>query len=147
MQLYDIGKVQRIESSQSFKEDFEKVYKHKLAGKERTRRKHDELIMYANGVQINIPTIEKDKLIKLACDHYNWWNDWKEWGYDDFIRATPSCEESFLKRICINYLRHQCTCYDDELGKFYRKVGIQDAYDILRTRINEAIRQKYEWLR
>ena len=141
MQLYDIGKVMRIESTQSFKEDFEKVYQHKLAGKERARRKREELIMYANGLQIIIPEFEKDKLIQNACDHYNRWND------NYYYRASPSSDSLFLKRVCINYLRHQCTCYDDELGKFYRKVGVQEAHDVLQARINEAIKQKYEWLR
>jgi hypothetical protein len=141
MLLYDIGKVMRIESTQTFKEDFEKVYKHKLAGKERAKRKRDELIMYANGLQINIPNYEKTRLIQLACDHYNRWNE------NAYYQASPSSDCIFLKRICINYLRHQCTCYDDELGKFYRKVGVQDAHDVLQTRINDAIKQKYEWLR
>ena len=141
MQLYDIGNVLRIESTQSFKEDFEKVYQHKLAGKERARRKREKLIMYANGVQINIPNFEKDKLIELACDHYNRRND------NAYYPASPSSDYIFLKRICINYLRHQCTCYDDELGRFYRKVGVQEAHNVLQERINEAIKQKYEWLR
>lgn len=141
MLLYDIGKVMRIESTQSFKEDFEKVYKHKLAGKEKARRKREELIMYANGVQINIPDYEKDKLIKKACDHYNSWNE------NAYYSATPSSDLLFLKRICINYLRHQCTCYDRELKNFYGKVGVKGAHNVLQTRINEAIKQKYEWLR
>ena len=141
MLLYDIGKVIRIESTQSFKEDLEKVYKHKLAAKERARKKREELIMHANGVQINIPDYEKNKLIELACAHYNKWNK------NAYYPASPSSDHIFLKRITINYLRHQCTCYDDELGKFYRKVGVQEAHNVLQTRINEAIKQKYEWLR
>lgn len=141
MQLYDIRKVLRIESTQTFKDDFEKVYKHKLAGKEKARRKREELMSYANGVQIVIPEFEKDKLIKKACDHYNWRNA------NAYYPATPSSDFIFLKRICINYLRHQCTCYDEELRKFYGKVGVKGAHNILQTRINEAIKEKYEWLR
>ena len=147
MQLYDINKVKRIESTKTFKADYKKVYENKVAARERAKRKREELIMYANGVQISIPFYEKDELIKKACDHYNWWNDWKEWEYGDFRKATPSSDHFFLKRICINYLRHQCTCYDVELGKFYRKVGVHDAHDVLQSRINEGIKQKYEWLR
>lgn len=147
MQLYDVNKVAQIESRESFKADLEKVKKRKIVAFERIKRKREELIMYANGVQISIPSYEKDKLIKKACDHYNRWNSWKEWEYLDYWRATPSSDESFLKRICINYLRHQCTCYDNELVKFYRKVGVHEAHNVLQTRINDAIKQKYEWLR
>lgn len=147
MQLYDIAEVRYIESKADFKADYQKVLKRKIAARERAERKREELIMYANGVQIKVPTYDKDKLIQNACNHYNRWNDWKEGGYCDGWRATPSSDKSFLKRITINYLRHQCTCYDKELEKFFRKVGKQEAHDVLQKRINEAIKQKYEWLR
>ena len=141
MQLYDIGKVRYIESKDDFKADYQKVLKRKILALERAKKKHEELIMYANGVQINIPDFEKNKLIQKACDHYNWRNN------NAYNIATPSSDSIFLKRICINYLRHQCTFYEEELRKFYGKVGVQNAHDVLQTRINEAIKQKYEWLR
>lgn len=141
MQLYDIGKVRYIESRDDFKADYKKVLKRKIVALERAKKKREELMMYANGVQIVIPEYEKDKLIQKACNHYNRWND------NAYYPATPSSDYLFLKRICVNYLRHQCTCYDDELRNFYGKVGVQDAHDVLQTRINEAIKQKYEWLR
>jgi hypothetical protein len=34
-----------------------------------------------------------------------------------------------------------------ELQRFYKKVGVHEAHDVLQERINEAIKQKYEWLR
>ena len=147
MQLYDVAEVRYIESKDAFKEDLKKVLKRKIAALERAKRKREELMMYANGVQIKIPTIEKDDLIQRACNHYNRWNEWKLFEYADYNRATPSSNESFLKRITINYLRHHCTHYDDELQKFLKKVGKQEAHDILQQRINDAIIQKYEWLR
>jgi hypothetical protein len=147
MQLYDIEKVRRIESTDAFKADYAKVLKRKVAALERAKKKRQELMTYANGVQIEIPTMEKDKLIEKACYHYNSWKEWKEGGWDGEWRATPSCDESFLKRITVNYLRHECTCYDKELQKFIKKIGKNEAHDVLQKRINEAIIQKYEWLR
>jgi len=147
MQLYDLGKVRHIESSDAFKADYQKVLKRKIAAMERARRKREELTMYANGVQIEVPDYEKGKLIEKACNHYNSWKEWKEGGWDGEWRATPSCDESFLKRITINYLRHECTCYEKELEKFFSKVGKSEAHNVLQERINEAIKQKYEWLR
>ena len=141
MQLYDMGKVRIIEATDAFKADYQKVLKRRIAASERAEKKRQELIMYANGVQIQIPTYDKDNLIEKACCHYNWWNG-KRYDY-----ATPSSDESFLKRITVDYLRHQCTCYDKELEKFFRKVGKHEAHDVLQRRINEAIKQKYEWLR
>lgn len=147
MQLYDVAEVRYIESKDDFKEDLKKVLKRKIAALERAKKKREELMMYANGVQIKIPDIEKDDLIQRACNHYNRWDDWRLYKYDDIVRATPSSDESFLKRITINYLRHKCTCYEKELEKFQKKVGVQVAHDILQKRINDAIIQKYEWLR
>lgn len=141
MQLYDIGEVRHIESGEDFKADYEKVLKRKSVALERAKNKREELMMYANGVQIVIPDFEKDKLIQKACEDYNWRND------NVYYPATPSSDFLFLKRITINYLRHQCTCYEDELKRFRKKVGVQEAHDILQARINEAIKQKYEWLR
>ena len=147
MQLYDIAKVRYIESKDAFKEDLKKVIKRKIAALERAKKKREELMMYANGVQIEIPDLRKEKLIEKACNHYNWWNSLKKFSFDGCNRATPSSDESFLKRIVINYLRHQCTCYGKELEKFQKKVGVQVAHDILQQRINDAIIQKYEWLK
>ena len=147
MQLYDAKKVKRIESRVTFKADMEKVMRRKLAALERAEKKRNELMKQANAISINIPTMEKDKLIENACYHYNNWNEWKECEYGNFTKATPSSDKEFLKRITINYLRHQCTSYDNTLRKFYKKVGVQEAHDILQDRINNAIKEKYEWLR
>lgn len=145
MQLYDVGKVRHIESTEAFKTDYQKACVRKVAARERAQRKREELIMYANGVQIKIPDMEKDKLIEKACYHYNIRHYIYGSLYDE--KATPSSDESFLKRITINYLRHKCTTYDMELQRFYKKVGKHEAHDVLQERINEAIKQKYEWLR
>ena len=147
MQLYDVGKVRYIESRDDFKADYKKVLKRKIVALESAKKKREELMMYANGVQIVIPEYEKDKLIQKACDHYNWWHTWNNEDEYDYCRASPSSNELFLKRITINYLRHQCTCYEEELKKFHKKVGVKEAHNILQARINEAIKLKYEWLR
>ena len=149
MQLYDVSKVRKIESTDEFKADYEKTAKRKDAALARVKKKHDELVMYANEIQIDIPIMPKDKLIRKACNHYNSWHSFKqECNYEyDYYMASPSSDEEFLKRITINYLRHQWTVYEKELDKFHRKVGKQEAHDVLKERINEAIKQKYEWLR
>lgn len=143
MQLYDVGKINYIESKDVFKADWRKVLKRKIASLKGAEKKREELMMYATGVQIMIPDFEKDKLIQKACDHYNRLNSLKGYTYS----ATPSCDKPFLKRIIINYLRHHCSCYEEELRKFYKKVGVHEAHYILRERIDDAIIQKYDWLK
>lgn len=143
MQLYDMNKVRSIESRNTFKAEYVKALKRKDAAVKGVKKKRNKLIMYANGVQIEIPDFGKEDLIKKACDHYNLRHLFRS----DYCYASPSCDEGFLKRISINYLRHKCTAYENELDKFYGKVGKQEAHDVLKERINEAIKQKYEWLR
>lgn len=147
IQLYDVNEVALIESTDAFKADYQKVMKRKSVAIETAQRKREESIKYANEIKINIPTLKKEKLIQRACYHYNLWHRLDYLAYDDYNIATPSSEEDFLKRICINYLRHQCTNYNKELSKFYNKVGVGDFHEILQSRINNAIKQKYEWLR
>ena len=143
MQLYDVNEVARIESTDTFQADLATTNKHKITAQKTVQKKFDKLILYAKEVKIDIPTIEKNRLIEMACNHYNERNSWKEY----FYWATPSSDKIFLKRITINYLRHQCTHYDEELMNFYKKVGVGEAHDILKSRINKAIKQKYEWLK
>ena len=63
-----------------------------------------------------------------------------------FQKAQTSSEPAFLKRICVNFLRHMCTEYEYTLHAMIGKVGKYDAYHRLRTRIFEAIKRTYPWL-
>lgn len=65
---------------------------------------------------------------------------------DDGRFADEGSDREFLKRICINYLRHECTAYEDELDRMSGEVGVREAHDLLQNRINEAIRAKYKEL-
>jgi len=146
MQLYDMGKVRFIESTDAFKADKEKIMKRKIVALKRMERKREELIMYANGVQIVVPDYEKDKLIEKACEYYNACLS-KGLGRCDSERATPSRSESFLKRITIHYLQCECTLCNKEVCEFLMKTRNKEALIVLQERVNDAIKQKYEWLR
>lgn len=84
--------------------------------------------------------------------HYQEW--WEEVGrfMDDeedsedeseHLLASSESDPKFLARITTNYLRHQCTSYDDDLKRVFGKVAAEEAHDVLQTRINEAIHAKY----
>ena len=125
MQLYDLGRVRYIESTYAFKADCQKVLKRKIAAIERARKKREELIMY---------------------EYYNACLS-KGLGRCDSERATPSRGESFLKRITIHYLQCECTFCNEELCEFLMKTRNEEALIVLQERVNDAIKQKYEWLR
>lgn len=146
MQLYDLGRVRYIESTDAFKADYKKVLKRKIAARERTERKREKQIMYANGVQIMVPDYEKDKLIKKACEFYNACMS-KGVFCCDGEKATPSSNESFIKKIVIYFLRFECSYLNDEFDTFFKRVGKNKAFAVLQGRILDAIKQKYDWLR
>lgn len=146
MQLYDVAKVRRIESMPDFKTDMEKVLKNKIAALERAQKRREKLIEYANGVQIHIPTYEKEELVERACKFYNA-SVSKGIYSSQYGMATPSREEPFLKRIASKYLECECTFCNEEINTLFDKIRKDKAYDILQQRINDAIKQKYEWLR
>lgn len=82
----------------------------------------------------------------LAIEHYNNYHD--TLGKYDFMPVSLcSCSREFLNRITVNYLRHECTDYDYELSEIAGKVGVQDAHDILKERVNEAIYEAYPTLK
>ena len=158
MQLYDINQIKKIERRKTFKAEFDKVALKKVSAAKAVATKYDELISHIKNMEINLPNYDRDRLTELACKSYNKLHrpiqrDWEDWvdfqeRLHDWTPASKEySDESFLKRITINYLRHKCTIYEKELRRHYGKVGRMDAHDVLQTRINEAIKQKYEWLR
>lgn len=146
MKLYDFKKVKRIEQYKRFikmKEEIDKKRSSaKKAAKKAVKTKYDKSIKYAMEVEINIPTFSKNELEEKAYRH---WYDWKSYRTD--FDETLTCSEQDIERWCVNYLRHECTTYDDDLGNLYGNVGVQEAHDILKDRINNAIYEKYDWLR
>ena len=145
MKLYSLKKVERIEKYKRFikmKEELEvKGAKAREGAKKAVETKREKSMNYAKSVKIKIPTMEREKLEKVAYDH---WYSWNADRYDFFYDGNPS--EETLKRWCVNYLRHQCTTYDKNLRELYGSVGVQEAHDLLKFRINEAIYKKYPWL-
>ena len=80
----------------------------------------------------------------MACKHYNSYNFDRAFGSNI---ASINSDMEFLSRICTNYLRHNMTNYESELEKLFGKVGKYDAYNLLKTKINSAIFDKYEWIK
>jgi hypothetical protein len=91
-------------------------------------------------------------LRQAAIVGYNKWHahgctcpDWRTDGFCD-KRADASDALEFLRRITINYVRHTLTGYDDAYGQLARRVGHQDAHELLRAKVNAAIAAKLDGL-
>lgn len=144
MRLYSLEKVEDIEGSEGFLKDLEIVELRKQSSRKSVATKLTRTIDYVkNNVNPEVPLIEKEVLIELACDHFNERN----LDRDNSFFASKHSDEKFLKRIIVNYLRHELTRYEEYLFGFYGRVGSQDVYQIIKDKVLDAIGQKYPWLK
>lgn len=91
-------------------------------------------------------------LLSKAIGEYNRWhsencNCPSEWsgGFCD-KRASAGDSPVFLRRISVNYVRHELTGYDRAYHLLARRVGQQQAHELLRSKVNAAIEAKLDAL-
>ena len=91
---------------------------------------------------------DRAALVDRACRHYNDMQDWRaaEGRYTSDLGATTDSDPKFLERICVNYLRHCLTKYEDHLDAMSGKVGFNGCYEEVRRKVFAEIAAKYEWL-
>lgn len=151
MQLYKASRVEKIEMSDEFKSLQEKAKKRREISRRTVKMKYDETINHVRNIKIIIPKYSESELLKRACNHYNAYHEMQymmrlncDYEYQE---ATLNSNKTFLYRIATNYLRHQCTKYEDELERLFGKIGKENAYHILKQRINDAIFKAYPYLK
>ena len=137
MKLYKIKRVEKIEKSEKFIKEMEAISKRKIAAKKAVETKTAKTVEWANSVNFNVPTFSKDKLERKAMNHYQ--------QYHDTIICGP-IDEDFINRISTNYIRHECTKYDRVLDSLYGMVGRDKAYEIIKGKVNQVIKEKHNWL-
>ena len=93
--------------------------------------------------------LKKNRLYDLAVDHYNALHEYRamERGNYYFEYVTKGAvSEDFLERIAVNFLRHDCTTYDDELEEYFNRVGKHEAINMVRQHVYKQISQCYPYL-
>jgi hypothetical protein len=87
---------------------------------------------------------------QAAIEAYNAWHSddctcpgWYELGFCG-KRADASDSPEFLRRITVNYARHELTGYDRAHNRLAGRVGHQDAHEMLRAEVNTAIEAKLD---
>lgn len=95
-----------------------------------------------------IPVLPADTLRHRAVENYNQHQQERALnshrGREQFwSRATPDSDEGFLARITVNYIRHVLTKYDRLLSDLRGKVGVEDAKELVREQVYDAIREAY----
>jgi hypothetical protein len=149
--LYSLERVKTVENSPDFIIEFSKLLAAKEERKKRARKalqtKIEKAITWASTVEIVLVRRDITDLIPEAIENYNFYNSEaiysgrkKEIEWLDF-------ESAFGCRILRNYLRHCCTEYESYIRKNFGKVGVDEAYDVIRSRIEEIINIVYPELK
>lgn len=148
MGLWLAKRVNQAERTAAWKAEKEKSVGRKASAQKAVKTKTQKAIEFAQTVAITVPTMDYDKAVKKACWSYNDFHEYlfMERGHD-YTPAGVDSDPDFLRRITMNYLRHECTSYEKELYKLYGKTGISEAHDILQQRINDEICRIYPQLK
>ena len=148
MQLFLLERIAGIEDSAEFKGTLESVAKRKKSAEKAVETKRMQVRQYLDSVRITVPLLAQKDLIRKACSHYNDMQIDREFnGYSTCGEsATKGSDPKFLMRICVNFLRHCLTEYEEHLDAISGKVGFDDGYFEIREKIFTEIAAKYPWL-
>jgi hypothetical protein len=142
MQLYCPERIKSIEQTPEFQERFAKSAARKSGAKKGVQTKTANLRQKVSREKIGVPKFKMKKLIEKACDHYNALQSF----YNSDLFASEHSPLIFLQRICVNYLRHELTQYDEVLDKMKGKVGCNDVYWDVRDKVLDKIAEQYPML-
>lgn len=146
MALYSLNRVTRVEKDDDVATDLTRILEKRPARQEAalqaadTRLKRDrgalekekeEFQIFLDGLDLNVPEWSVSELLSRTVKHYNDFH----YGRNCTIGDDPN----FLARIVYNYLRHDCTNYD-QLIRLYPDSW---KYDQIRARVDEAFSAKY----
>ena len=147
MGLWDAKRVSKAERSQEWQTEKEKSIGRKASAQKAVKTKTDKAKEFARTVDIHVPVMDYNEVVKKACWSYNDFHEYlfMERGHD-YTPADMDSNPDFLCRITMNYLRHECTSYEKQLYKLFGKTGVHEAHDILQQRINAEIMRVYPQL-
>ncbi len=143
MKLYKLERVEVVETTDQFKKEMLKTVARKKVAQKVVQKKSNETMEYVDKFHIKVKKLSDSYLIKCACDSYNDWH-WEKGN--DFEQASKDSDPLFLERICVNYLRHEMSHYEQYLDQIFGKVGKFEAYNLIRSRIFAEIARLYPWL-
>lgn len=143
MKLYSPQRVLLLEQSTEFQDVMKGAAKRQEAARRAVDTKRAKVRSDLSRVTIRVPRLRRDRLTARACWHYNC----RASERGDFAAdANPRCDQDFLDRITVNYLRHCLTDYERELARFVGRIGRVEAYREIKCKVLDAIAGEYPWL-
>jgi hypothetical protein len=149
MRLYLLTRVEAAEADEAFKEARAGSRRRGDAARRVADRKRADLIARAEAMPVRVRQLGDDELLRQAIRHYNRrQEEWMEsrWEHPDRQPARPDSDPLFLRRIKVNFIRHQMTSYDRALDSMAARVGVREASAVIRRKVYEAICSAYPGL-
>ena len=102
------------------------------------------ILDWVDSIEISIPVFPYRDLVMDACQHYNQLQ--RSRGRNFTIASINKSQAGFLHNIVHNYLRHECSAYDDLLDVTHNRADHPEIYDTLKAKITKEINNAYPFL-
>jgi hypothetical protein len=137
VRLYLVSRVVSIEQAAEFQVAKAKAGKRQAAAARSVATKRDKMEQYLQTVVVDVPKHTREEVQRLALEHWNALrrHDWE-----------PGEGQAWVDKITVNYLRHELSCYEEELKVVSRKVDARDAFMEISRLVFSAISTAYPWL-
>lgn len=144
IKLYEEKIIKSVEQTKDFKKEFEKVKKRRESSKKAIKTKKAKLLKEIDSIDFEVLIFSKYELLDRAINHYNNRQLFLN-NYDNY--ASKKSDKEFLKRIQVNYVRHVLTAYEEKLIRIAGKVGVNDAYKVIKNKVFNKISEAYPFLK
>ena len=142
MRLYRKSRVMAAERAEGFAEAAEMASRRSRKATEAAAVKREAAMKWAKSVDISVPQISRAEAIRRGYAEKARWSADKE--FSEPLDRMSDIDGETLERWALNYVRHQCTGYDQMLYDRYGTIGIKDVRNALHERINDAVRAQWK---
>jgi len=144
VKFYRLSRVEAAESSEDYVSARKAGERRRAAARKGVDTKINKLREHVGTVVVDVPQIERNELLKQACDH---WDSHKYDIEDDFSDKEPRpFSPAFLNRITVNYLTYSLMGYRKYLRNTYGIVGGRVVRAEIETMALNEIAKVYPWL-
>ena len=133
MKLYQLKRVEAAEATDEFRAASILSMKRKESAQKGVLTKEAKMQDYVDNLIVEVPHLEKEELIGKARKNF-------------LSLDVPDSDSMTTERICVNYLRHCLTSYENVLDSIAGKTGCQDAYFEIKEMVLQEIAATYDWL-